>query len=59
MKPSTSNKIEGAARQAAGKIKETTGRAINNPDMEAEGTAEKISGKVERKVGEVQKVLGH
>ncbi len=39
-------------------IKEKIGRATNDPDLESEGTAEKIGGKVQKKVGDVEKVLG-
>jgi uncharacterized protein YjbJ (UPF0337 family) len=33
-------------------------RATNNPDLEAEGQGEKIGGKVQKKIGQVEKVLG-
>jgi len=58
-KPSVKNRVEGTVKEAKGKIKETAGRALNKPDMEDEGTAEKVAGKVQRKVGEVQKVFGN
>ena len=38
-----------------GKIKETAGKAMNNPDLQAEGKAEKNTGKVEKKVGQIEK----
>lgn len=57
MKSSTKNKAQGTAREVTGKIKETAGRAVGNPDLEAEGVAEKVAGKVQRKVGDVQKVF--
>ncbi len=41
-----------------GKVKEKVGRAMNDPDLEAEGQVEKIGGKVQRKIGQVEKVLG-
>jgi len=41
-----------------GKVKEKVGRATNNPDLEAEGQVEKIGGKVQKKIGQVEKVLG-
>jgi uncharacterized protein YjbJ (UPF0337 family) len=34
------------------------GRATNNPDLEAEGIGEKIGGKVQKKIGRVEKLLG-
>jgi len=34
------------------------GKATNNPDLENEGTTEKTAGKVQKKIGQVEKVLG-
>jgi uncharacterized protein YjbJ (UPF0337 family) len=33
-------------------------KAVGNPDLQDRGTAEKVFGKVERKVGDVKKVFG-
>jgi uncharacterized protein YjbJ (UPF0337 family) len=38
-------------------VKEKVGQATDNPDMEEEGTAEKLKGKVQDKVGDVKKVF--
>jgi uncharacterized protein YjbJ (UPF0337 family) len=40
-----------------GAIKEKIGQATNNPDLEAEGKAEKVGGKVQKKVADVEKVV--
>jgi uncharacterized protein YjbJ (UPF0337 family) len=58
MNSSTKDKIEGTAKEAMGKVKEETGKAIGNPNLRDRGTAEKVAGKVERKVGDVKKVFG-
>ena len=58
MDSSTHNKVEGTAKEAVGKVKEKTGKAIGNQDLEDRGTAEKVGGKAERKVGDVKKVFG-
>ena len=58
MKSSTTDKIEGALHEVKGKVKEVTGKIIGNPNLRDEGTAEKVSGKVQRKVGDVKKVFG-
>ena len=58
MKSSTKDRAKGRLREAAGEIKEKTGRVTREPDLEDRGTAEKIGGKVQRKVGEVKKVFG-
>ena len=57
MTPSTDNQIKGAVREAAGTLKEKTGQILNNPDLEAEGQDEKLAGKVQQKVAQIQKVL--
>ncbi|QYM79455.1 CsbD family protein [Horticoccus luteus] len=58
MKSSTRDRAEGAAREIKGKAKETLGRATGNARQEDEGTAERVSGKTQRKVGDVKKVFG-
>jgi uncharacterized protein YjbJ (UPF0337 family) len=57
MKSSTRDKIEGALEEAKGKMKEETGKATRDPDLQDRGTAEKIGGKVQRKIGDVKKVF--
>ena len=59
MKSSTKDQLEGTFHQVKGKVKEVAGDLIDNPNLEAEGAAEKVAGKVQEKVGEVKKVLGH
>jgi uncharacterized protein YjbJ (UPF0337 family) len=40
-----------------GKVKEQVGKTTNNPPLQDEGADEKLSGKVQKKVGQVEKVL--
>ena len=58
MKPSTKDRAEGAFHELKGKAKEIAGKVTDNPKLEAEGTGEKIAGKVQEKIGQVKKVLG-
>ena len=58
MKSSTKDRIKGRVQEAKGKIKEKTGRAARDPNLQDRGTSEKIGGKVQRKVGEVKRVFG-
>ena len=58
MKPSTDDKATGKLHEAKGTIKEKVGELINNPDLEAEGRAEKNAGKVQNWVGKVEKAIG-
>jgi uncharacterized protein YjbJ (UPF0337 family) len=57
-KPSTKDELEGNLHDLKGKVKEKAGRLVNDPDLEADGQAEKIAGKIQKKVGQVEKVLG-
>jgi uncharacterized protein YjbJ (UPF0337 family) len=57
MKPSSENQVAGKIHEVKGAIKEKAGRIANNPDLEAEGTGEKIAGKVLKKIGQVRKVI--
>ena len=58
MKSSTQDQAEGKFHQIKGKVKEVAGELSDNPELEAEGTGEKIAGKVQGKIGQVKKVLG-
>jgi uncharacterized protein YjbJ (UPF0337 family) len=58
MKPSTENAIAGKVHEVKGKVKEKVGQVTNNPDLEAEGTGEKIGGKIQKRIGQVKKVFG-
>ena len=57
MKESTKDRAKGKFHEVKCKVKEKVGRATNNPDLEAEGQGEKIGGKVQKKIGQVEKVL--
>jgi len=59
MKPSTQDRAEGAIHEVKGKVKETAGKVTNNPDLEDSGTAEKVVGKVQNKVGRLEKALNN
>jgi uncharacterized protein YjbJ (UPF0337 family) len=58
MKPSTEDKAEGKLHEVKGKIKEELGKAINDPDLEVSGEAEKNAGKVQKWIGHVEKAVG-
>jgi len=58
MKSSTKDKIKGTLREAKGKVKEESGKAIGNPNLQDRGTGEKVAGKVQKKIGDVKKVFG-
>jgi uncharacterized protein YjbJ (UPF0337 family) len=57
MSESTKDQIKGGFHEVKGKIKETVGQVAGNPDLEAEGNAENLGGKVQKKVGQIEKVF--
>ena len=54
----TKDQIEGAIHDAKGKVKETAGQAIGNADLELEGKAKNLGGKVQKSVGQAEQVRG-
>lgn len=57
MKPSTRDNAEGKMHQVKGAIKEVAGKIVNDRHLETEGKAEKLNGKVQEKIGEIEKVV--
>jgi uncharacterized protein YjbJ (UPF0337 family) len=57
MKNSTKDKIEGAVHEVKGAVKEKVGHATKNPRLQDEGTDEKVGGKIQKKVGDIEKVF--
>jgi len=58
MKASTKDQIKGNFHAVRGEVKENVGRITNNRDLADEGHHEKNVGKIQRKVGQVEKVFG-
>lgn len=58
MKSSSKDQSAGKIHEIKGKVKEIAGKVTGNPDLEDEGTAERIGGTIQKKIGEVEKVLG-
>ncbi|MEJ1973393.1 MAG: CsbD family protein [Lacunisphaera sp.] len=50
MKDSTKNEIEGGAKQASGKV-------VRSPGLRASGQDEQFEGKVQKKVGQIERML--
>jgi len=57
MEDSIKDKVEGKVHELKGALKEKVGKATNDPDLETEGAAEKIGGKVQKKIGDIEKVF--
>jgi uncharacterized protein YjbJ (UPF0337 family) len=58
MKSSIRDQTEGKFHEAKGKVKEMVGEITDNPKLEGKGKAERIAGRVQGKIGQVEKVLG-
>jgi uncharacterized protein YjbJ (UPF0337 family) len=43
--------------EAKGTVKEKAGQVTNNPKLTDEGQSEKVAGKVQKKVGQIERVL--
>ena len=57
MKSSTQDQAEGTFHELKGRVKEVAGKLSDNPKLEGEGLGEKLAGKIQHKVGQVEKVL--
>jgi len=58
MKSSTQDNAEGKWHKVKGKIKQVAGKAVGDRDLEAEGKAENVDGKVQEKIAEIKAVVG-
>jgi uncharacterized protein YjbJ (UPF0337 family) len=54
---STTDKVKGTINSSLGAIKETAGHALNNKDLESEGTLQKVQGKGQQLLAEVKDTL--
>jgi uncharacterized protein YjbJ (UPF0337 family) len=57
MNESTKDQLEGMLHKLSGAVKETVGHIVGKPNLEADGLAEKLTGKVQTKIGQVERVL--
>jgi uncharacterized protein YjbJ (UPF0337 family) len=48
------DQIKGAAKDAAGSVKEGVGKATGNDRLAAKGAAERVEGKIQKGVGDVK-----
>jgi uncharacterized protein YjbJ (UPF0337 family) len=51
------DRIEGAAKQAGGNIKEAVGKMTGDEKLKAEGRADQVEGKVQNTVGGVKDAM--
>jgi uncharacterized protein YjbJ (UPF0337 family) len=51
---STTDKIKGVANEAAGAVKQSTGKAVGNPNLEVKGALQKGKGEAQQAVGKAK-----
>ncbi|MFG1284970.1 CsbD family protein [Xanthobacter autotrophicus] len=51
------DRIEGAAKQAKGTVKETVGKVIGDTKLTTEGKTDKLEGKIQNAVGGIKDTL--
>ncbi|MBE1203317.1 CsbD family protein [Aminobacter carboxidus] len=51
------DQVKGVAKQVTGSVKEAAGKATGNKTTQAEGTAEKIAGKVQKAYGDTKEKI--
>jgi uncharacterized protein YjbJ (UPF0337 family) len=57
IRASAKNQIKGDLLQMKGAVKEKVGLATNNDKLAAEGRAEVVAGKVQKKLGQIKRVF--
>jgi uncharacterized protein YjbJ (UPF0337 family) len=51
------DRIEGAAEQAKGKVKEVAGKVTGDSKLEGEGKADQVVGKIQNAIGGIKDTL--
>jgi uncharacterized protein YjbJ (UPF0337 family) len=57
MKDSTKDSAEGTLHEVKGTIKSHVGKLTDDPDLEADGIVENITGKIQKKIAQVEKII--
>jgi uncharacterized protein YjbJ (UPF0337 family) len=58
MKQSTDDRTTGKLHEVRGAIRQKAGELTSNPNLEADGKAEKNTGKIQEVVGKIEKAVG-
>jgi len=51
------DQVEGAIKQAAGKVQQKTGELVGSPNQQVKGAAKQVEGGVQKAVGDTKEVL--
>jgi uncharacterized protein YjbJ (UPF0337 family) len=58
MKSSTKDQVQGKLHEIKGAAKEIAGKLVEDQLLVAEGSDEKLAGTAQKKIGQIEKVLG-
>ncbi len=58
MKQSTKDQAAGKLQAVKGKLKEKAGQVTSNPELEDEGTTDRVVGKAREVIGKIEKASG-
>lgn len=51
------DQIKGTAKEVAGKVQDSVGKAVNSDEQRAKGLAKEIAGKAQKRMGDVEEAL--
>jgi uncharacterized protein YjbJ (UPF0337 family) len=51
------DQVKGTLKDAAGKVQQTTGKALGNPEQQLKGIQKQSEGRTQKAVGDVKQVL--
>ena len=54
---SQNSKLKGVINSSLGAVKQTAGKAINDPDLESSGLAQKVEGNIQKVQGVIEEKL--
>jgi uncharacterized protein YjbJ (UPF0337 family) len=57
MKSSRKDRLKGMVNQAKGAIKEKAGKASGDEELQDRGTAERVAGTIQKKIGDVNRIF--
>jgi uncharacterized protein YjbJ (UPF0337 family) len=57
MSQSAKDQTQGTFHEVKGEVKKKAGQLTNDPNLVAEGQDEKLAGKIQKKVGQIEKVF--
>ncbi len=57
MRTSTKDQVKGKFHALKGEVKEAAGKVTNDPNLADEGKGERLTGAIQKKIGQIEKVF--